>query len=124
MSLVLSLWIFGGFTIRGSGDGVGVLVDIGWRNTTIQGPGTITNFGIGVFSMGIATTVQNLTLTENGGGINFFLSDLPRLISNTIDGGARGVVGISVSMGRGKIKGIVITGNSEAGSGSTVNLNM
>jgi nitrous oxidase accessory protein NosD len=61
-------------------------------------------------------TVQGVSLSANIEGIVITQSSSPRVINNTIDGGARGVVGIFVGeISSAKIKGNVITGHSGAG---------
>jgi hypothetical protein len=104
-----------GFTISGSGGGIAISVD-NENGSTIQGPGTISNFGTAIRSRHTPLTVQGVYLTENTEGIVIIQSSSPRVINNTIDGGARGVVGIFVGeISSAKIKGNVITGHSGAG---------
>jgi len=104
----------GGFTIRGSGGSVGVVADL--ASLTIEGPGTITNFGNGVRVGGRGVTVRDLNFTENRAGIVLSSASFPRIINNTIDGGTHGETGISVfEVGGAKIKGNVITGHSGSG---------
>jgi hypothetical protein len=104
-----------GFTISGSGGGIGIWVD-NVNGSTIQGPGTISNFGTAISGRHTPLTVQGVSLSANIEGIVITQSSSPRVINNTIDGGARGVVGIFVGeISSAKIKGNVITGHSGAG---------
>ncbi len=75
---------------------------------TVQGPGTITNFGIGIDADTIGElVVQNLTLTS-GIGIRILQSGPFRIVNNTISGGGIGIAAAQTANGR--IKGNTITG--------------
>lgn len=111
-----------GHTMTGSGAGIGVFVDNSagpLSGLKIMGPGTVTNYGVGV-SLGISgfgvsgSVVSGLTADDNGVGIRGVLSDDSKVQSNTAD---NNFDGIEVFGGTGDTVNANTTNHNKAGSG-------